>query len=135
MDLSTLAAAAVLIDVPVVFDEDGKAVSGFKVLGANSKEYQETDRKWRVQNVKKAAIRGKGVDSKTDDGASEVIGALEKRDREIVNACIAELYGFTDGGEALALAPQNLDRIFVARPTWRSKVLAAIESEGNFTRG
>lgn len=122
------------IDVPMLFDDNGDPTDGFKVLGSNSQKYQDADRKWKLWNVKKSARRGRGVDAATENGASELVDMIAKREFSIASACIVEIYGFTIGGAAAALNDATLTAIFTKRPTWRSKVVAAIESEQLFIK-
>ena len=123
-----------LIDVPLMFDDEGEAIAGFKVVSADSDDYQDVERAYRISGVKKAARRGRGIDAKTDTGANELVDVLAKRERAILIACIKEQYGFTDGGQLAPLTPDTLDDIFTKRPTWRIKVLAAIESDQVFIK-
>lgn len=122
-----------VIDVPMLFDDDGKATDGFKVVGANSKTYQEVDRKWKLLNVKKVARRGRDIDASTETGAAELVDMMAKREAAIAKACIVSIYGFTSEGEPAKLSDETLEAIFSARPRWRTKVVAAIEADQLFT--
>mgnify|MGYP001217523937 CR=1 FL=1 len=135
MDLNKLAVNPNdLIDVPLLFTDDGDPESGFKVVGADSDDYQAVDRLHKVNGVKKTARRGRGIDAKTDTGANELIDVLAKREDAIMAACIKEIYGFTSNGQPAALSKETLDAIFKARPTWRNKVLSVIESDQVFIK-
>lgn len=134
MDLSKLKESrAEHIDVPVLFDNDGKPISGFTVVGANSPQYQEADRQWKKDNVRKSARRGRGIDTKTENGADELVKLVGRRERAIADACIVGIYGFEMEGESVGLSKEVLDEIFTARPTWLSKVVTEIENEQVFT--
>lgn len=124
---------AVLIDVPMLFNDNGDPESGFKVVGANSPEYQEADREWKLRGVLKSAHRGRGIDASTKNGAEELVDLIAKRELTMACACIKEIYGFTDDGKPAVLNGATIATIFKARPTWRSKVVAAIEAEQIFT--
>lgn len=121
-----------LKDVPLLFNAEGEPTDGFKVIGSDSDEYQAVDRAYKVSGVKKAAHRGRGIDAKTETGAKELINVMDKREDAILNACIKQIYGFTNKGEPAPLNKETLDEIFAARPTWRIKVLAAIEADEVF---
>lgn len=123
-----------LIDVPLLFDGDGRPASGFKVVGADSKQYQDADRAWKLANVRKSARRGRGIDGATETGAAELVDLIAKREMAVCVACIVEIYGFTNDGEPAPLSEETLKAIFTARPTWRSKVAVAVESEQVFTQ-
>lgn len=123
-----------LIDVALVLDDDGKPKSGFKVVGADSPEYQEADRAWRVRNVQKSARRGHAIQAATENGAAELVNIAQKREFAIASACIKEIYGFTIDGEPAPLSEETLKTIFGKKPTWRLRVVMAIEAEQVFTK-
>lgn len=125
---------AEIIDAPLLFDSEGQPASGFKVMGSNSPQYQEADRRWRLANVRKAARRGRGIEASTETGAAELVDLVAKRELAVCVACIVEIYGFTKDGEPAKLNEATLNEIFKARPTWRSKVAAIVESEDGFTQ-
>lgn len=123
-----------LIDVPLLFDDEGEPTDGFKVVGSNSKQYQDAERHWQLVNLKKSARRGRGIDASTTTGSEELADALKKQQLSLVCACIVEIYGFTSNGAPAELNDETLQTIFTARPTWIGKVLAEIVSEKNFTK-
>ncbi len=123
-----------LIDVPLLFDDNGEPTDGFKVVGANSQEYQDADRKWKLANVRKSARRGRGLEASTETGAAELVDLMSRRERAIASACIKEIYGFTSNGVLAELSEDTLSAIFTARPTWCSKVVAQIEDERVFIK-
>lgn len=134
MELALLKVTTELIDVPLVFDDDGNVKAGFKVVGADSDEYQTIEREYRLLNVKRTARRGRGIDAKSDPGAKEVLDVLAKREMALLNACIKETYGFTTKGQPAVLGEELLTEIFAARPTWKLKTLTVIESEELFIK-
>lgn len=135
MDLKDLEQdAKELIDVALVLDDDGNPKSGFRVVGADSPEYQEADRAWRVKNVQKSARRGHAIQAATETGAQELVNLVQKREFAIACACIKEMYGFTNNGEEAPLNEETLKAIFTKKPTWRTRVVLAIEAEQVFTK-
>lgn len=122
------------IDVAVVLDDDGKPVSGFKVVGADSPEYQEADRQWKVRSVQKSARRGHAIQAATENGAAELVNLVPKREFAICVACVVGIYGFNNGGVPMELSEETLKAIFDKKPTWRQKVVAAIEAEQVFSK-
>ena len=122
------------IDMPLLFDADGEPTDGFKIVGANSDQYQEADRIWKVKNVRKSARRGRGIEASTETGASELVDLIAKREEAIAAACIVGVYGFTIGGMPAELNEATLKSIWAKKPTWRSKVVAAIENEALFIK-
>jgi len=123
-----------LIDVALVFDDEGEPEAGFKVVGANSEEYQAAERQWNLVNLKKSARRGRGIDASTNTGAEELADLLIKQERTLVYACVKEVYGFTNDGVEAPLNETTLDAIFAAKPVWRTKVLTEIRAERGFTK-
>lgn len=132
MELSKLTEQE-LIDVPLMFDAEGVATDGFKVVGQDSVEYQKVDREFKLAGVKKAARRGRGIDAKTDTGAEELVSVILKRETALILACTKQIYGFTVDGAPAPLDETTFESIFKARPTWKIKVLAAIEEDRSFT--
>ena len=132
MDLKNVAVAAAVaepVDVPMLFDaETGEPTDGFKIVGPDSEQYQDADRKWRLRNVKRASVRGRPVDGKTDDGAAEILDATTSVQKAIVYSCVVGIYGFTNDGVPAELSKATLDAIFALRPSWLVKVYIAIEA-------
>lgn len=134
MDLKELSQEEELIDVALLFGEDGEPTDGFKVVSLNSAEYQECDRQWKVKNVRKSARRGRAIEASTETGARELVELVAKREFAICCACIKEIYGFTSGGSPAPLNEETLKAIFSKKPSWRTKVVNAIEAEQLFTK-
>ena len=123
-------------DVPVVFDADGNAVAGFKVVGKNSAEFRAARRKQEVTAIKRAGVRGgKQPDAKTDDGAAYYLDNAAENELSLAAACVVGLYGFSKDGVALLRTDEVLIDLFSKRPTWREKVSGAIEVDANFIKG
>lgn len=122
------------IDVALVLDDEGNPKSGFKVVGSDSPEYQEADRAWKVKNVQKSARRGHAIQAATETGAQELVNLVAKREYSIAVSCIVGIYGFTMKGEPAVLSEDTLKAIFSKKPTWRTKVVMAIEAEQVFTK-
>ena len=123
-----------LIDVPLLFDDEtGEPTDGFKVVGMNSDAYQDADRDFQKDQLRRSSRRGRGIDTSTATGADEMMKAMRKHELVLVKACIREVYGFASGGVPAVLSPELLDTIFAARPAWVPKVLAEIRMERGFT--
>src|SRR3990167_8497248 len=134
MDISrTKKATAEPIDVPVKFDEERNPIEGFKVLGANSEQYQDESRKWHTQAVRKSAQRGRGINAMAETGAQEIVDQVAKREFAIVLACMVEIYGLTIDGVPAQANEEDLKVLFREFPTWRPKIMIAIEAEQVFT--
>ena len=122
------------IDLPLLFDKDGEPSDGLKIVGANSKQYQDFDRAWKIKMTKKTARRGRGIDTKQDTGAAEFVDNLDEREFGVCCACVVGIYGFTIGGGPAELSPATLKVLFDKRPTWRTKTVNAIENDALFTK-
>ena len=133
IDISTLETEATPVyDVPVMFADDATPTAGFKVVGKNSPQYQAKRRLLTLDGVKRSAVRAKKIDTKTDDGAAELIDSVESSETQIALACVVAWYGFVNPAE---LTEAALLKVFKARPSWREKVLLAIENDANFSTG
>lgn len=133
IDISTLETEATPIyDVPVMFADDATPIAGFKVVGKNSPQYQARRRMLSLDGVKRSAVRAKKLDTKTDDGAAELIDSVENNETQMALACVVDWYGFVNPS---TLNEDALLKVFKARPSWREKVLSAIEDDANFSRG
>ena len=119
-------------NVAVAFAADATPTAGFMVVGKNSPQYQAKRRLLSLDGVKRAAVRAKKIDTKTDDGAAELVDSVEDNETQLAIACVVSWYGFTNPD---VMTPDALARLFVARPTWREQVLAAIENDANFSQG
>jgi len=135
MDLKSLCAAPQVIDVPLLFDAEGKATDGVKVVGADSKQYQDFERDWQVRSVQRNASRGTSINAATESGAAELVDLMPRREMMICLACVVEIYGFTIDGKPVELNEETLKMLFTARPTWRRKIVNAVEAEQVFIKG
>ena len=123
-------------DVPVVFDDNGEPVAGFKCVGKDSKEYRATQRQQQIRAIKRSSVRAnKQPDAKTNEGAAFYLDTGEENTMELAVACVVGLYGFNRGDAPLELTPANVEALFEKRGSWRDKVQAAIEADANFTKG
>ena len=133
IDISALEAeAAPTYDVAVMFAADATPTAGFMVVGKNSPQYQARRRLLSLDGVKRSAVRAKKIDTKTDDGAAELVDSIEGSETALAIACVVSWYGFTNPE---TVTPEALAKVFTARPTWRERVLAAIENDANFSQG
>ena len=126
-------ASRTTFDVEVGKDSEGSPV-GFRVLGTASEEYQQAERAAQIASVQVSAARRKAVDMETEAGAAEVVDSANRRADRVLEACVVDWFGFGDG-EATPFSVEGLRRVLKARPAWRDVILAAIEDDGNFTKG
>ena len=132
IDLTTLEAEATpTYEVPVVFNADATPAAGFMVVGKNAPQYQAQRRLIALQGIKRSAVRGKKLDTKTNAGAEELVDSFDSNETALAIACVVSWYGFTNPE---LMTPDALAKVFAARPTWREKVLDAIETDANFSQ-
>lgn len=132
-DLSTLTVETpVTFDVPVIFDTDGEAVTGFKILGKNSPEYQAALEAARVDAIKKAGRRKAQLDTSTDDGATALAHQIAASEVTVALAVVVDWFGFTADGALTPFNKATVEAMFAKYPTWREKVAAALENDANF---
>ncbi len=122
-------------DVPVVFDENADPVAGFTCVGKNSKEYRAMQRQQQIRAIKRSSVRAAQPDGKTDEGAAFYLDSGEENTMELAVASVIGLFGFSQDGAEMAMSAVNVESLFEKRPTWRDKVIAAIEADANFTKG
>lgn len=121
-------------DVVVATTETGANV-GFTVLGTSSDAYRKVRREVEMAGIKAAAKSRRRFDMATDDGAEFVIENAEKARLDTLKACVVGWFGFTLNGEEAPLTPENLERVFKARPSWAELVVREIENDANFMKG
>lgn len=129
------AAAAATFDLEVGKATDGTPV-GFRLRGRSSAEYQQVERAVQVRNVQLSASRNRSFDPSQEADARTVVEAEQHRQSLIVAACVADWFGFGDAsGNAVPFSADMLSRVLAARPSWREKIVEAVEADGNFTSG
>lgn len=135
-DIAALeAATSKTFDVVVGTRDDGGRV-GFTVVGSASEQYQTAIRAIDLLNVKESAARKSTVDMASDAGAEIVVDGGAKRRDLLLDACVVEWFGFTLGAnEPAPFTPENFRRVMKAKPTWRLRLLTAIEDDANFAAG
>lgn len=127
----------ITFDVGVIFDDDGNAVSGFRIVSRNSEQAKAAERAVRIENQKAAAKRNKAIDVKTDEGAAKVIDIVDGQNVARAAAVVVDWFGWTkkgaDGSQVVrpfdaALVPVILKQ----KPTWVEKILFAMAEDNNF---
>lgn len=125
------------IHVPVGKQANGEEF-GFVVVGQDSDEYRQADQSIRAANIQQSALRkGEALDLTKIENAELAVQISEKHKWILLRACTVDWYGFTREGETggALFSVDEFAKIIAARPRWGDKLLAAIESEENFTKG
>lgn len=132
IDLDEVTTEDVAHDVPVAFDEEGKAVAGFKINDANSKRFRDTKRAIDVAAVKKAGSRRKSIDGKTDEGAAQLLDIADAQKKALVKGCVVSIYGFSLGGKPAEASDEVLEKILTKYPSLIDKLAAKIDEGAGF---
>ena len=120
--------------VSVIDTDDGDPVSGFILVGKNSKEYQAEDNAIRIENIKRSAKRKTQIDASTDDGAATLVNLIRANEKRLCLAAIVGWFGFNKDGEEAAFDKSVVDRMLTAYPQWQDKVSATLEKDKNFMK-
>lgn len=123
--------------VPVLFSEDGAPIAGFIIVGPNSEQLQDHERKLRISNISKASARKTVIDAATEEGATLVVDNLTEGDHTRALAVIVGWYGFgetEDSNEDVPFDEEVTAQLLRDLPMWQKRVLAALEVEQNFMK-
>lgn len=118
--------------VGIAFDDEGSPTAGFVIVGKDSEQCISADQRVRIANIKRQSTKATRLDASTDGGAAKVDKLVYDNDTEKAVAVVVDWFGFTDQGAPAEFSPAKIRAMFVARPTWREKVLVALENEAAF---
>lgn len=124
----------VLHKVAVVSDIDGNDKCGFHIASKNSPEYQEASRQVRIDGLKRSAKRKSALDTSTDEGAGAVAKMIDANELALATSVVKGWFGFETNGVAAPFDKATVSKMFAKMPTWREKVVAALENETNFLK-
>jgi len=135
-DIANLSAPAarVTFDVPVIFDADGEAVAGLKIVGKNSDEYRKESHAVRAEGYRKSAKRKTAIDASTDEGSNQLVSVIDDNQRRLALAVVVDWYGFTSNGAPAVFVKDMIAAAFDKYPTWQDRVTAALENDANFLK-
>jgi hypothetical protein len=136
-EIVSVADKAITFDVPVISDEDGNPVSGFRIVSRNSDQARAAERAVRIENQKAAAKRNKAIDVKTDDGAAKVVDIVDSQNVARAAAVVVDWFGWTMRGADGKPVPRPFDAskvptILAQKRTWTEQILAAQAEDNNF---
>lgn len=121
--------------VGVIFDADGTAKSGFNIVGKDSKAYTAISFRLRAESLQRSAKRRMSVDAKTQEGAELLASNMDANDAAMANAVLVGWFGFGKDGAIAEFDRVVAEKMLAKYPTWRAKVLEALENDANFTKG
>lgn len=118
--------------VGVAFDDEGNPTAGFVIVGKDSEQFFGAEQRVRIANIKRQSTKATRLDASTDGGAAKVDKLVYDNDTEKAIAVVVDWFGFTDKGAPAEFSPARVRKMFTDRPTWREKVLVALENETAF---
>lgn len=118
--------------VGVAFDDEGEPTAGFIIVGKDSKQYRDTERRLKVTAIKRQAVKKQRIDTKTDEGAEQFADLMQKNEEELAVAVVVDWFGFKAGGQPAPFSVDGVRKVFKARPSYRDRVNAALENEAGF---
>ena len=135
-DIANLSAPAVraTVDVPVLFNQDGDAIAGIRIVGKNSPEYRTQHHANRAEGYQRSAKKSTAIDAATDEGADELVQVIDSNEKRIALAVAVEWWGFTSGGVEVPLDRAVLAVAYDKYPTWIDRVTAALGVDADFLK-
>lgn len=111
--------------------------AGFEVLGTNSAEYRDVEKRIAAAGIVRARARLRApADQQTDDAeALESLGLSQDRMELIARACTVGWFGFRDGTDDVPFSAEALDQVLTKRPRWAVLIAVNVETDANFTKG
>ena len=118
-------------DVVFEYDENGQAKTGFKIVGPDSQQYRAEQERQRIANRKRGSV--KKVDLKTDEGQALIDRVTQENLTATAVAVVVDWFGFEDdAGQPVAFNAEHVAAIYEAKPSWRDKVVVALDQEDAF---
>jgi hypothetical protein len=131
LDIFSLGNEQITSQVVLAFDDEGQPKAWFDIVSKDSDQYRNAAEKLRVVGIKRGAA-GKKIDTKTDDGAARLDGIIQRNEFELAVAVVVGWGGFGAAGQPAPLTDEALRKVLTAKPTWREKIIAALEDEASF---
>ena len=110
---------------------------GFVVVGPNSEEYDRASREAAIEGIQ-AAEKRRDLPPATPgsrESAEQLIERTDASNRTVVQHCTVDWFGFRRNGELVKFSKGDLHELLKSRPTWRVRILRAIEDSENFGGG
>jgi hypothetical protein len=120
--------------VDLTFDADGEPVAGFIIVNKGSQQYRDESHAIRAEGYKKSAKRTTAIDTKTDEGASQLVDIIDGNQARLAVAVVVGWYGFTSAGIPVEFDKRLVEAAYTKFPTWQDKVTAALENDANFLK-
>jgi len=137
-DISILAGDAPVelatFPVNLIFDKDGNPVSGLICVGKNSTQYRAEKNAIRASNIMRGANTGTSIDTKTEDGAMQMVELTDANQERLALAVVVDWFGFTNAGAQVPFDKKLVAAGFKKFPTWIDEVHVGLEKEANFMK-
>jgi hypothetical protein len=121
--------------VAIAWDEDGEPTDGFIIVGKDSDEYQRTISGQRQKAIRRQAVKRTRFDLKSEEGAEQLDATLRQNEFEVAAAVVVGWFGFTVNGQAAPFVRERVTQILAVKPSWKDRILAALEDEAAFLKG
>ena len=122
------------IRIAVAVDDEGNDVCGFFVAGKNSSAYQKESQRIRAAALRRASNR-KGVsDSSTEAGSVALAKSIDDSELSLASAIAIDWFGFARNNVPVPFDRAVASGLLAKYPTWREKIIAAVEADANFTK-
>lgn len=125
-------AEAITHKVGVAFDDDGEPTAGFVIVGKDSQQYRQAEASIQAKALTKGAHKNTRIDLKKAEDSAKFVGLIDEQNTARAVAVVVDMFGFTQGGQPIPFSAETVAKLFAAKPTWRDKVLAALEVEESF---
>lgn len=134
LDEQDKTAAEEPIRVAVAVDDEGNDVCGFFVAGKNSSAYQKESQRIRAAALRRAANRKSVSDTTTEAGSVSLAKTIDANEQSLAAAILVGWFGFGRANVAIEFNRDVAAGLLVKYPTWREKIIAAVEADANFTK-
>lgn len=124
----------VTYDIPFSFDGDGNTIAAITIVGKNSQQYKDADRRITRVALKKSSVRGRPLDLKKDSDSEEFLDTREATNIGLAVAVTVGWFGLTSGGEEFPFSADAAKTLYTANSVVLNKVLSAVEDQANFLK-
>ncbi|QHJ00119.1 hypothetical protein GT347_20325 [Xylophilus rhododendri] len=131
-DIALLNGAETTFRVPFLQSALGEPKVGFIIVGKDSPQFIECEKRMRIESVKRRALAGKLIDTRTDEGAAELVGISIENEIRLAAAVTVGWFGFTDQSTEAPFDPALARKALEKRAAWRTAIMQALENESNF---
>lgn len=118
--------------VPFGLDADGEPAFGFVIVGKDSAAYVAAENRVRAMAIRRQVAKGERIDIRTEAGSVQFVDVLRGNELDLAAAVVVGWFGINESGAPAAFDLATARKALAGRPTWRDKIIAALEVESNF---